>query len=80
MLEGVEKAFAAADAETEQDRSRKEQGWSTPKLPRWSSLVPEGQKVEGKGSEPPVLRLSILQDKTKIHSEETGAQLVSGWH
>lgn len=57
MLEGGEKAFAAADAETEQDRSRKEQGWSTPKLPRWSSLVPEGQKVEGKGSEPPVLRL-----------------------
>lgn len=53
MLEGEKKAFAAADAETEQDFSRQAQGWSTQKLPRWDSLVPEGQKVEGRGSEPP---------------------------
>lgn len=69
MLEGRErekKNFMAADAETEQDRSRQAQEWSTPKLPRWE---------EGRGSELTALRPSILQARNKI-----GAQLVSGWH
>lgn len=53
---------------------------STPKLPRWDSLVLEDQKVEGRASEPLDLRLSTLQGKNKMHSEETGAQLAGGWH
>lgn len=79
MLEG-EKNLTAADAKTEQDYSRQPQGWSTPKLPRWDSLVPEEKREEGRGSEHQALRPSMVQDKSKIRIKDEGAQLVSGWH
>lgn len=78
---GVGVAFAAADAETEQDCSRQAQGRSTQKIPRWDSLVPESQKVEeDRGSDlqprhPPNYLLSRTKTRDTVKRQEPSWQV-----